>query len=683
MNNFESFTQGIEFFVQLYLDKRLPEEATRITANFSTKYRALIEQHAKEDNNDYLKVRRHAMAFKPALSAILPPGEIADVICDMVIERFDSILQNVKSQITGEIKVRAPGPVMPGSDPSTDLCFFCTICKEKFEIPADIKAQILNDSDDVELTTHHDKEMAIIIVKKELPPPVENEIPLEIDETMFSAQFLMGHLNSEEVRAEYLTVSSVGIDVGSSTTHLIFSDITLKRETSFYNLTNRFLPVNREVKYEGNIIFTPLKDRFTIDIEAVIDFIKEEYQKAGYQPEQIDTGAVIVTGEASKKQNASEITSRISSETGKFVSATAGPNFESLLGAMGSGSIKRSRDKQITIMNIDVGGGSSKLSISSNGHVLSTASISVGGRLLGIDKEFKIWQIDEPTEFLLQELNLTYSVGDVITQEDVDQIAQKYAQVLLEVIKGPATSELAKKLLITENLDYSTPIDEYSFSGGVSEMIYGGTNSYDDIGLQLANTIVQLMKDNSLSFVEPENKIRATVIGAGAFSLAVSGSTCYVDKNISLPMNNIPVLPVNVSLEDDHFDPKRMEAEIKRAYKNYDFEEGIDQVALYFTGLAYLLVLQTSRDAALTKFAKAIERALPNSIANKLPIILLFQTDLAKMLSISLRRDTSIRENLICLDELYLDTGDWVDIGAMLQDRDVYPVTVKSLVFKG
>lgn len=176
---------------------------------------------------------------------------------------------------------------------------------------------------------------------------------------------------------------SVGIDVGSSTSHLAFSNLLLKRDET--SPTRRFHVVSRKVVYEGEIIDTPLKDHQTIDIEQLTRFFKEEYIRAGIQQNDVKTGAVIITGETAKKQNAEAIAAALSSEAGKFVAATAGPNFESLIAAMGSGAVDRSKQTAKTILSCDIGGGTSNMAISCNGEVVSTSSIAVGGRLLALD----------------------------------------------------------------------------------------------------------------------------------------------------------------------------------------------------------------------------------------------------------------------------------------------------------
>lgn len=472
---------------------------------------------------------------------------------------------------------------------------------------------------------------------------------------------------------ENLELLSVGIDIGSSTSHLVFSRLHLNRERSFLNPTNRFLLVDREIIYESDIIFTPLVDRYTIDIESIIKFCEEEYHKAGITPEMVESGAVIVTGETAKKQNAAEIVKRLSSESGRFVSAAAGPNYESVLGAMGSGSVNLSRETKRTIMNVDIGGGTSNLAIASNGDVLSTSCINVGGRLLGIDSDFRIWRIDEPTNFLLQELGMKYKLGDIIPEEDARLIAREYAKALIEVMRGPADSHIAKKLMMTDDIDFSISVDEYSFSGGVAEIYYGSEDTYDDIGPYLAEEIKSLVIENEMRVVEPQNKIRATVIGAGAFTLSVSGSTCYFDKSIMFPITNVPVLPINVTT--NNYRLGRVEEEVARALNKCDLEEGQEIVALYFKDSLYRSY------SWLQEFVKAIENALPKTIARKMMVILLFETDIGKMVGLATRRETSIQHNLLSLDELTLEEGDWIDIGAPLSSGQVFPVTVKSLVF--
>ncbi len=470
-----------------------------------------------------------------------------------------------------------------------------------------------------------------------------------------------------------IEILSVGVDVGSSTSHLAFSNLVLKKDER--SVTRRFKIRERNIIYEGRIINTPLLDDRTIDVVRLTDFFKEEYQRAGIDPADIQTGAVIVTGESARKQNAKQIAEALSNDAGKFVAATAGPNFESLIAAMGSGAAARSKDFNKTILSCDIGGGTSNFAISKNGDTLSTSCISVGGRVLGVSSKGKIWRLDEPAGKVMQHLGLNYKIGDQISREDIERIVKKFAEILFEVITGPANSALARQLMLTDDLDFPSRIDEYSFSGGVAELMYGGLDNYDDIGQILADHINSLIPKLNSAVVEPPNKIRATVIGAGAYSLSISGSSGFMDDSIEFPIRNVPVIRVDADpskLSVDH-----VTSQIKISFKRFDIEEGEEIIALYFKDPVMANYPQ------LELFAKSIEAALANTIKRKMPIILIFETDIACSVGNVIRRETDLKTNLLSLDELNLKEGDWIDIGEPLVAGQVFPVTVKSLVFHG
>ncbi len=464
---------------------------------------------------------------------------------------------------------------------------------------------------------------------------------------------------------------SVGIDVGSSTSHLVFSKLILVRDEK--SPTLKFQIKERKVVYEGRIIYTPLLDNNTIDIDKLTAFFKEECELAGIDTADIQTGAVIVTGETAKKQNAPQIAEALSKDAGKFVAATAGPNFESLLAAMGSGATARSKDLNKTIISCDIGGGTSNIAISKNGEVLSTSCVSVGGRLIAVDPEGRISRLNDPAVKVMRHMGLDYSMGDLIPRDDLGKIVGKLAEVLIEVMTGPAHSPMAKELMMTDNLIFPGVIDEYIFSGGVAEFIYGGLGEFNDIGELLAAKIIALAPQLKAPVVEPVNKIRATVIGAGAYSLSISGSSGFMDERLSFPMRNIPVLRVDVEQSQLNFD--YIVSQINLAFQRFDFVEGQEVVALYFRDPVKV------NYADLELFARSVESALINSIKNKIPVILIFEKDVACSVGNVMRRETSLKNNLLSLDELSLNDGDWIDISEPLVGRQVFPVTVKSLVF--
>ncbi|MFW9967593.1 MAG: ethanolamine ammonia-lyase reactivating factor EutA [Candidatus Thorarchaeota archaeon] len=657
--------------VRGFFEKHFPADAEDLSKAFGEKYTALVKQQEREDATEEEGMRNLIVSFKPVLASVLQPCEEFDMLMTMMLWTFKASWEGAHRR-KSKPSVTRKGPVMPGSDPSMDIEFYCTVCDQVIDVPYEKKMEILNSEDEVQLPTHCEQAAKVRISRK---PEEPKEEEAEKEEPIEPIELLMGHLPADNV--EYMNVLSVGIDIGSSTSHLIFSRLTLKRETSLFNITNRFNLVNREIIYKSSIIFTPLIDRYNIDVEAVIEFCKAEYKKAGITPDMVETGAVLVTGETAKKENAAEIVNRLSSESGKFVSAAAGPNLESLLSAMGSGIVDHSLRSPKSFLHVDIGGGTSNLAIASKGQVLCTSCINIGGRLLGIDKDLKIWRIDGPAQFLMNELGMSYQIGDIISDVDARAIAREFAKALVEVMQGPAKSTVAKELMMTDDLDFTTPVDAYSFSGGVSEMFYGSDETFDDIGAMLAEEIKTLVEELGPPIVEPENKIRATVIGAGAFSLSVSGSTTFFDENIELPMANIPVLPVNMG--NGEFAPERLVEEIRKSFTTFDMVEGEDTVALYFKDRVASRVY--IGDGWLPPFAKSIEEALSNTVSKKRLIILIFGYDVAKRLGLVIRDETSIKSNILVLDELQLEAGDWIDIGAPLKLTESFPVTVKSLVF--
>jgi len=468
-----------------------------------------------------------------------------------------------------------------------------------------------------------------------------------------------------------IEILSVGVDVGSATSHLVFSNILLKRDE--LSDSRRFFIQKRKVIYEGKIIATPLLDNHRIDIHKLTDFLKMEYEQAGIDPGDIQTGAVVVTGETAKKQNARQIVEALSNDAGKFVAATAGPNFESLIAAMGSGATARSKEHNKTILSCDIGGGTSNIAISKNGEIISTSCVSVGAVLLGVNSEGKIWRIDKPAMKVMDHIGLNYKIGDQIQKGDIEKIAAKFAEVLIEVITGPARSSLAKQLMVTADLEFPNRIDEYSFSGGVAEFIYGRNGNYNDIGQILADKIKFLMGRLTSPIIEPLNKIRATVIGAGAYSLTISGSSGFMDGGLTFPIKNVPVIRVDV--DRSKLSVEHVVSQINISFQRFDLNEGEEIVALYFKDPVI------ASYPKLELFAKSIEAALPTSIEKDIPIILIFESDIACGVGNVIRRETNLKTNLLSLDELILEDGDWIDIGEPLVAGQVFPVTVKSLVF--
>src|SRR4051812_38726201 len=230
---------------------------------------------------------------------------------------------------------------------------------------------------------------------------------------------------------EMFTLKSVGIDIGSSTSHLVFSQLTLRREGA--SLSGRFKVTDRRVLFRSNIMLTPYLSGTSIDIEKVKRFIEDAYHKAGVGPEEVDTGAVIITGEALKKENAQPIVEYFAKFSGKFICAAAGHNHEALLAAYGCGAVDLSKSEHKTVLNVDMGGGTTKFSLVENGAVTQTASVNIGARLIAFDEHDVVTRIEDAGHILMAEVGHKVALGKKITAKQKEEFAAVMAKILFEL----------------------------------------------------------------------------------------------------------------------------------------------------------------------------------------------------------------------------------------------------------
>src|SRR5262245_3143950 len=315
---------------------------------------------------------------------------------------------------------------------------------------------------------------------------------------------------------EMFTLKSVGIDIGSSTSHLVFSQLIIRRQGASFSA--RFKVTERKVLFRSNIMLTPYLSGTLIDVEQVKHFIENAYRQARLKPEDIDTGAVIITGEALKKENAQPIVEYFAKYAGKFICAAAGHNHEALLAAYGSGAVDLSKTERKTVLNVDMGGGTTKFSLIEHGEVTQTAAINIGARLIAFDASNIVIRIEDAVSTLISHLGYTIALGKKITQQQQEACAALMATVLFEVVEQGPTSALAKQLMVTSPLmNYRLEqVDLIVFSGGVSEHVYGYDETpHGDVGPLLGKyTRDHLKKLSGRNILrEPLEGIRVTVIG--------------------------------------------------------------------------------------------------------------------------------------------------------------------------
>src|ERR1700722_9230871 len=276
-----------------------------------------------------------------------------------------------------------------------------------------------------------------------------------------------------------LCVLSVGVDIGSSTSHLVFSRIVLER------LDSRYVVTQRESFYQSDILLTPYSAEETIDSDALRAFIERQYKDAKVDPDEIDTGALILTGVAVRRRNARAIGELFAAQAGKMVAVSAGDSLETVMAAYGSGAAARSIRDDAPVMNVDIGGGTSKIAVCADGKVIDVTAVDVGARLVVLDEQRRIVRLEEAGRRFGAELGLKLDLGFVLGDDQAQALAARMADRLFDAMKGGSPSADHAPLLRLAPPGFLGAPSEAGFSGGVSEYIYGGeAKAFGDVGPQ-------------------------------------------------------------------------------------------------------------------------------------------------------------------------------------------------------
>ena len=501
---------------------------------------------------------------------------------------------------------------------------------------------------------------------------------------MHDLEFEHLHVDAGEERnevawsADNVELTTVGIDIGSSTSHLIFARVHLQRLSSA--LSSRFVVVDRQVLAQSPILLTPYLPDYTIDTEALARFIAQSYAEAGLARTDIDSGAVILTGEALKRRNARAIADLFSEEAGKFVCASAGHHMECQMAAHGSGAVALSKSRGKTLLNIDIGGGTTKFALVRNGEMLATAAVAVGGRLLVESPEHGLTRIEEPATIVADELGFGLTSGGLLASQDRKRLVACMADIIVAMIARRPSDDLTHRLLVTDawpDTLAGIEVDAITFSGGVSEYIYRRErDKFGDLGADLAHDLRHAIADRRIAVPiwDPGQGIRATVIGAAQFSVQVSGNTILIADPETLPLNNLPVLACAFDLHVP--DVQAIAAEVNDALSRADLEDGAGPVALAFSWHG------DPSHSRLHTLAQGICAALPRTLQDNQPLVLLIDGDVGMSLGRIIRHEIAPGARVIAIDGVQLKAFDYVDIGRVIAVTNVVPLIIKSLLFK-
>lgn len=471
------------------------------------------------------------------------------------------------------------------------------------------------------------------------------------------------------VDEDEIKLTSVGVDIGSSTSHLVFSLLELSQEGT------RYVVKKRTVLSESEILLTPYTDDLTIDVDRLGEFINKQYDNAKLTREDVDTGALILTGVAVRRRNSRAIAELFAKEAGRFVAVSAGDGLETTMAAHGSGAVTHSAGDHNVVVNIDIGGGTSKIAVCIGGKVQEVTAIDVGARLLAMDKDNVLVRIEEAAHHHGGTAGVELELGQLMAEETLQAVASVMADRLFHVVSQKELPEETQALLRLPPLSYQGKIDAITFSGGVSEFIYGhAENGFGDMGPILGREIRQRVETLGVPILEPSATIRATVIGASQYTIQVSGSTIFISPSDAVPVTNVPVVSPQFVWGDD-LDATQMSAAIENALQRLDLQGGRQAVALAFHWEG------SATFARLQAFASAVVDGLKAVLAQGHPLVLVNDGDIGGILGLHFKEETKLDKAIISVDGIALQEFDYIDIGALIPSSGAVPVVIKSLVF--
>lgn len=473
---------------------------------------------------------------------------------------------------------------------------------------------------------------------------------------------------------ENVELTTVGLDIGSSTSHLMFARVHLQRLAQ--GLSSRFVIVDREVLWRSPVLLTPYLPDNSIDADVLGDFVRGCYAEAGYERSAVDSGAVVLTGEALKRRNARAIADLFAEEAGRFVCASAGHHLEAVMAAHGSGAVAETRGTPGVRLHVDVGGGTAKLALVADGRILGTAAVAVGGRLVALDGRTVV-RVEEPALLVAGVLGIPLELGGTLSERDEQRLVGALVDVLAAVARtGAVPAPYPAELLLVDDRPPATP-ETLSFSGGVAEYVYDREQrSFGDLSPALAGQLRAALDDGRLPMrlAEARHHIRATVIGASQFSVQVSGNTVTLSDLAVLPLHNLPVLFPAVEL-DGEIDPAEVAEAIRTAARRFEVDDAGQPVAL---------ALRWDGDPEyrrLRALAEGLAAGLAVHRAAGHPVVVLLDGDVARSVGRLLTVELGVTEAVVCLDGVQLEEFDYVDIGELIRPAEVVPLVIKSLLF--
>lgn len=478
--------------------------------------------------------------------------------------------------------------------------------------------------------------------------------------------------------ADKTAILSVGIDVGTSTTQVVFSKLQMDNAGGYFSVP-RVAIVDKEVVYKSEVYMTPLKTDVLIDTDALRDIVAAEFRKAGYRPEDTDSGAVIITGESARKENSDAVLKSLSDFAGDFVVSAAGPDMESLIAGKGSGAWQYSMDHHCRVANLDIGGGTTNVVLFEDGETLARGCLDIGGRLICMNPQGIITKVSPAAAVMAQAAGVSVSVGDRCDELKLTAVTRQMAAALNAYL-GVGTKDIdaiLRQIKTPGSSDFPVPekVQAVFFSGGVADLIYhesADTWAYGDIGVLLGRAIRESRLFTDFQKMEPGETIRATVVGAGTYTTTISGSTITYSDDI-FPLKNIPVIKLDEELQEACF-AGETEPVIRR----------IQWVLGQNDEEHFILAMPGKRNPGYTEMKRAaasIRQIMDRVQPPGEPILLVIESDIAKAMGQMIRQQPDLKRQVVAIDSIHVEDGKYVDMGKPMMNGMVIPVVVKTLIF--
>lgn len=478
--------------------------------------------------------------------------------------------------------------------------------------------------------------------------------------------------------ADKTAILSVGIDVGTSTTQVVFSKLQMDNAGGYFSVP-RVAIVDKEVVYKSEVYMTPLKTDVLIDTDALRDIVAAEFRKAGYRPEDTDSGAVIITGESARKENSDAVLKSLSDFAGDFVVSAAGPDMESLIAGKGSGAWQYSMDHHCRVANLDIGGGTTNVVLFEDGETLARGCLDIGGRLICMNPQGIITKVSPAAAVMAQAAGMSVSVGDRCDELKLTAVTRQMAAALNAYL-GVGTKDIdaiLRQIKTPGSSDFPVPekVQAVFFSGGVADLIYhesADTWAYGDIGVLLGRAIRESRLFTDFQKMEPGETIRATVVGAGTYTTTISGSTITYSDDI-FPLKNIPVIKLDEELQEACF-AGETEPVIRR----------IQWVLGQNDEEHFILAMPGKRNPGYMEMKRAavsIRQIMDRVQPPGEPILLVIESDIAKAMGQMIRQQPDLKRQVVAIDSIHVEDGEYVDMGKPMMNGMVIPVVVKTLIF--